>query len=211
MLYREYPLRERIGGVVRKDGDRSLRDDRAAVELLVHVVDRRPRHGGAAREHRFVHAAPVHPRTSERGEQSRVDINRPLGKARDHARRQELQVSGEDDEIGVDQRSEELVRIGGVVQYGGPDPRPPGPVQGGGVGAIGNDVRHAGRRRGPEGVEQCLQIRAAARDEDGDPERGPPDQLGWQGLSDFGLAPLVTLRTNAPVANLRPCVFTSIS
>ena len=72
-------------------------------------------------------------------------------------------------------------------------------------------MRDAGRGGGPEGVEQGLQVRAAARDEDGDPERGPPGQLGWQGLSDFGLAPLVTLRTNAPVANLRPCVFTSIS
>ena len=87
----------------------------------------------------------------------------------------------------------------------------PCPIQCGGIGAAGNDVRDAGRGGGPEGVEQGLQVRAAARDEDGDPERSPPGQLGWQGLSDFGLEPLVTLRTNAPVAYLCPCVFTSIS
>ncbi len=211
MLQCQHALCKRIDGVVREDGDRALRDDRAAVELFVDVVDRRPRLGGAAPQHRFVHAAPVHPGAAERGQQSRVDINRPLAKAPDDGRGEELQVSGEDDEVGVVQRSEELVGIRWVVQDGGPDPGPPRPVQCGGGGAIGNDVRDAGRGGGPEGVEQGLQVRAAARDEDGDPERGPPGQLGWQGLSDFGLAPLVTLRTNAPVANLRPCVFTSIS
>ena len=211
MLYGEHAVRERIGGVVREDGDRLLRDDRAAVELLVDVMDGRSRFGGPARQHRFVHTVPVHPGTAERREQSRVDINRPLAKAPDDGRGEELQVSGEDDEVGVGQCSEELVGIRGVAQHGGPHPGPPRPLQGGGVAAIGNDVRDASRGGGPERVEQGLQVRAAARGEDGDPERSSPGQLGWQGVSDFGLAPLVTLRTNAPVAYLRPCVFTSIS
>jgi len=211
VLYGEHAVRKRIGAVVREDGDRALRDDRAAVELLVDVMDRRSRLAGPARQHRFVHAAPVHPGAAERGEQSRVDINRPLAKAPDHGRRKELQVSGEDDEVCVGERREQLVGIRGVLQDCGPDSGLPRPVQCGGVAAIGNDVRDASRGGGPERVEQGLQVRAAARDEDGDAERSPPGQLGRQGVSDFGLAPLVTLRTNAPVAYLRPCVFTSIS
>jgi hypothetical protein len=57
-----------------------------------------------------------------------VDINRPLAKAPDDGRGEELQVSGEDDEVGVAQGSEQLVGIRGVLQYGGPDPGPPRPV-----------------------------------------------------------------------------------
>lgn len=211
MLHGEHAVRQRVGGVVREDRDGSLRDDGTPVELLVHEVDCGPRLGGSASEHRFMHATPVHPRSAERGEQSRVDINRPLAKARDHACGEELQVTGEDEEVGVGQRSEELVGVRRVAQHRGPDAGAPGPVQCASVGAIGHDVRDAGRGLGPEGVEQSLQIRAAARNEDGDSQRGPPGQLGRQGVSDFGLAPFVTLRTKAPVAYLRPCVFTSIS
>ena len=211
MLYGKHALRERSGGVAGEDGDRPLRDDGAPVELLVHEVHRGPRLGCAAREHRFVDALPEHAGSSERGEQGRVDINRPLAKARDHARGKELHVSGKHDEVGVGQCREQLVGIAGIAQHGGPDPGLPGPLEGAGGGAIGNDVRDAGRGAGPECVEQSLQIRAAARDEDGDAERGSPGQLGWQGVSDFGLAPLVTLMTKAPVAYLRPWVFTSIS
>ena len=140
-----------------------------------------------------------------------MDINRPVPKARDHARGEELQVTGEDDEVGVGQRRQQLICVRGVAQNGGWKPRPPGPFQGAGVRTIGDDAADAGRGGGPERVEQGLQVRAAARGEDGDAERCSPGQLGRQGVSDFGLAPLVTLRTKAPVAYLRPCVFTSIS
>ena len=92
------------------DGDRPLRDDGSAIVLLVHVVHGGAGLRGAARQHRFVHAAAVHPRAAERGQQRRVDINQPPGKLRDHGSGDELQVPGQHDELGVRQCGEQLAR-----------------------------------------------------------------------------------------------------
>ena len=63
-------------------------------------------------------------------------------------------------------------RVAGIVQHDGGDARPPRPLEGARVGLVGDDAGDAGRRAGTAGVEQCLQVRAAARGEHGDANRG---------------------------------------
>jgi hypothetical protein len=53
-----------------------------------------------------------------------------------------------------------------------------------------------------EGIEEGLEVRAAARDEHGDTNRRLPFGHRWrlQRATDFGFDPLVTLNENDPVA-----------
>src|SRR5439155_26065430 len=114
---------------------------------------------------------------------------------------------------GVAESGGERGRIGGVREYVSLDPRPPCPLERSGVGAAGDDPGDARRPRIRERVEQCLQVRATARDEHGDANRGGGGgRVGrhrGQGLSDLGFAPAATASAKAPVADVSLLVTTN--
>ena len=105
-----------------------------------------------------------------------MDINHPPAKARHRLRRHELEVSGEDDEVAAFEGAEQLGGVGGIAQHRRGHAGVPGPFQGAGVASIGDDAGDNNRGgvsgRPGEGVQQRLQVRAAARNEDGDTHRG---------------------------------------
>jgi len=143
-----------------------------------------------------------------------MDINHPPREAGDHAGRDPLEVPGQHYEPGVAESGGERGRIGGVREYVSLDPRPPRPLERSGVGAAGDDPGDARRPRIRERVEQCLQVRATARDEHGDANRGGRGgRVGrhrGQGLSDLGFAPAATASAKRPVANFSLLVTTMV-
>src|SRR5207247_538692 len=84
MLHLEHACRERVRRVPGTHRHGPLGDDRPVVVFLVHVVNRRPRDRGAAREHPLVHAAPVPAGAADgaqRGEQVRSAARERDGEA----------------------------------------------------------------------------------------------------------------------------------
>ena len=127
----------------------------------------------AAREHGLVHATPVHPRAAEIGQQRGMNVDHAAAKARDDRRGNQLQVAGQDDQLGISQRGEQFGGIGGVVQHRGRHGRAAGPIQRAGIGPARDHARDARAWRLLEGIEEGLQVRAAARYEHGDTNRWP--------------------------------------
>jgi hypothetical protein len=167
----EHPRGEGVRRVVGSHRHTALRDDGAAIVLLVDVVDRGARLGGPARQHGLVHPPAVHPGAAEVGEQSRVDINQPVTKPRDGGSRDELQVTREHHEVRISEGGQQLVGIGGVAQDGGRYLRLTGPFQRARGGAVGDDAHYPGGGVRAERIEQRLQVRAAAGGEHGDTNR----------------------------------------
>ena len=145
-----------------------------------------------------------------------MDINHPPAEPGDHGGGDQLQVAGQDDQVGVGERGEQLGRVAGVAQDRGRDAASTGAIQCARPCPIryhAGDLRAVplpapGSRLPFQRVEQRLQVGPAARDEDGDADRRHPPRL--QRASDLGFDPLVTLIENAPVAYF-PCVLTTSS
>ena len=114
---------------------------------------------------------PIHPRSSEIGQQGGVDVDHPVAKPGDHRRRDQLQISRQHDELRIPQRREQLGGVAGVTQHGRGDRRAARARERAGVGATGDHARDARQRGIVKGIEECLQVRAAARHEHGDTNR----------------------------------------
>ncbi len=180
MLDPEDPLGERLGRVIREDRHGPLRDDRARVVALVDEVDRRPAHPHAGSQHSFVHPPPVQPGAAERRERPRMDVHHPGPVGAHHLGRHEPQVAGEDHVLDrvLSQNLEERpsegpgFRVVSRPHDGAGHPGALRALQRANARPVGHDQAHRRRRVGPalgtEPIEQRLEVRPPARDEDGE-------------------------------------------
>jgi hypothetical protein len=126
-----------------------------------------------------------------------VDINHPMAETGDHRPGDFLEVAGEDDEPRARrfQGGLEFGGIGGIREDMSGNARPAGALEGARIGAVRDDQDDPGRGLPGEGVEQRLQVRAAARDQDGDPDRlAQRKRLCSQRADDRSREPRVTSR-----------------
>ena len=162
MLRLQNSGREAIGRVSRFDSYPFLRNNRPAVECFVGEVYRGARLFGTAREHRGVHPPAVHPRAAEIGQQGRVDVDNAAAKPGDYSRRHELQVPSQHHELRVSERGEQLRGVARILEH---DRRHAGltrAAQRPGIGPVRDDAGNACERGFAEGIEEGLQVRAAA-------------------------------------------------
>ena len=111
MFYGEHPGSERVGRVVERHRHRPLRDDRAAIELLVDEMYGDPGQSRARRDDRVVDAMPVHAVAPEGGKQRRVHVQDASGPAAHHRGRDESQIAGQDHQVRVVRREFLLERF----------------------------------------------------------------------------------------------------
>ena len=172
MFLVENALRESFGGVVIVDGDASLADYRAGVEIFIDEMD------GAAREFCAVGEGLVLGfEAREGGEERRVDVEDAGGERRDEEGREKAHVAGETDELDVG-----LVKSGGNLaiegfafealrrhDFGG-NAALVGFFDAGGAFAIADDQGDArvGNASGVDAVGEGFEIGAAAGEKDAD-------------------------------------------
>ena len=118
-----------------------------------------------------MHAMAVHARPAEVRQQGRMDVDHPSPKSRDHGRGHELQVARQHDELRVAEGGLQLVGVIRITQDCRRDSGAACAVERTGIGPAGNYARNACNGRTLKGVEEGLQVRAAARDEHGDTNR----------------------------------------
>ena len=134
-----------------------------------------------------------------------MDINQAPAKSGDRCGWDALQVSREDDQPGIAHRANELGGVRGIGEDRHGDIRPPRPLQRRAVRTARHDPRDAcDRGVPPQGVEQRLEVGAAARNQ----RRHRNRRHRVQGASAAGFGPAVTVRVNAPVARRSRLVVT---
>lgn len=136
-----------------------------------------------------------------------MDINQAPAETGHHGRRDPLQVPGEDHEPRVAHGGENLVGVRGIGEHRDGHARPARPLERRRVRAARDDAGDARDVGAAQPLEQRLEVRPAARDEDRDGEwgearRGSAQRSRLQGDRDLGFEPAVTLSVNAPVASL---------
>ena len=103
-----------------------------------------------------------------------MDVDHAAAKTRDHGGRHELQVPGEHHQVCVAQRRQQLSGIGRIAEHGGWYPRCARARERAGIVAVRDHARDAREWGILKGIEEGLQVRAAARHEHGDTNRSLP-------------------------------------
>ena len=186
----ENARRQRFGRVFREHRHLFLRENLTTIENFVHQVHRHTRLRGAARQHRCVHAMPVHPRAPEIGQQGRVDVDHAAAKPGDHWRRDKFQVASQHHELRIPERREQLGGVPRITKHNRRDAGATRALQGARLRAVRDHARDTYYGRGVKRVEEGLQVRAAARHEHGDTNRQRGHWLlRLQRTTDFGFEP----------------------
>src|SRR5207237_6229934 len=86
-------------GVIRKNGNGPLREDRPAIVLLIDVMHGCTGHRRAGAEDGAMHAFTVHPGAAERRQERRMNVEDATRELRDEVLRQEAEKSREGDEV----------------------------------------------------------------------------------------------------------------
>ena len=121
-----------------------------------------------------MHPAPVHSRAPEGGQERGVDVDDPAAKARDDRSVDEFEVARQHHQLRAGQGGQHLGGVAGVAQHRGGHAGPARPLQRAGVGTAGDHACNAGDGGIVQGVEEGLQVRAAARHQHGDTNRFQP-------------------------------------
>jgi len=125
-----------------------------------------------------------------------MDINQPPAKPRDRGGWDALQVAREHDQARVARRPHQLGRVRRIGQQLHGHTCAARPLERRRVAAVRHDARDARHRGVLQGVEQRLDVGAAARHQ----HRHRNGRHRVQGASAAGLGPAVTVSVNAPVA-----------
>ena len=156
-----------------RDFDRPLKDDRAGIDPVVNEVDGDAEHLDAVVDRLLDGGEP-----GKRGQQRRVDVDDPLGEARDEVGAEQLHVAGEHDELDspLDEpvgdravtRRPSAVPIVGDREHPRRDARRRGSRQGIGVRLVGGNRDDRDPVPPVDLVEQRLEVRARPGREDAD-------------------------------------------
>jgi hypothetical protein len=170
MLDLEHARGESVGRIVRQHRDPRLPQHRSTVVRLVDQVHRGSALPRPARQDRLVHPAPVHAFPAEGGEQRRVNVQNAIAEAGDDGGRNQLEITGEDDELGPVsfQPRQPLGGVGRIGEDFGGHPVFSGPLQRSGIRAVGQHQDDPRRSTRTECAQQRLEVAAAPRDGHGD-------------------------------------------
>ena len=193
----EQPHRQRIEPVLgREDARRQarlvivavhrhdrLRDDRPGIDLVAHEM-----HGAAGKPDAGGERLPLRMKSGEGRQQRGMDIDEPIAPSRDKRAVEDAHISGQRDESdaalpqrGIGRRGEGLPALLGNNAVR--DPGAGGPPEARRLGAVAdheNDFGRIGRVGG--GLDQRLQVRPAARDQNADLEPGHCPPIGSSAL-----------------------------
>ena len=175
MLLGENPRRQRLDRVVVEQRDGCLQDDRTVIQFGRHQMHRRARDSDAVFER-----LPLRLEAGKRRQQGGMDIQDAVREGRDQRGAHQPHETCEADQIDVScaEQMDEcgVVRVSVGILAGVDvdrlDARVAGATEPGDVGAVGD--HHCNHRLEPavrDGVDDRLQVRAAAGDQDGQPRK----------------------------------------
>src|ERR687887_1353069 len=182
--------------------DGLLRDHRAAVEALVDEV-----HRDTGRLDTGCQCVVDRVRPRKLGQERRMDIDDALGKALEERLREQGHVTGEDDEVNtpelepVRELAVACLTVGVAVQLedAGRDPGGRRALERRHAGLVGRDCRNR-----QAGVDQRLQVRAPAGDEDADHRSSPMTSVPTGASGTTAHMPIPTLKTRLSSSSSTP-------